>query len=85
MPNETNERESCGCADPDLNELRRLITAGVDQRQASHLLWGDQSRIGNDLAVEHAGRRAVALVRAEMRAAFPWLRLPPLRPTTGVA
>lgn len=77
MPNPTTPAESCGCADPALDELRRLVGLGVDQRMASHLLWGDESRIGNELAVEEAGRRARLFVRQSLQAAFPWLRLPP--------
>lgn len=33
----------CVCTDPEADRLRELIAAGMDQREASRLLWGPDS------------------------------------------
>ncbi len=58
----------CTCTDPGVDQLRDLITAGVDQHTASHALWGDPTYPG---AARH-------WVRHQYASRFPWLALPPL-------
>lgn len=68
----------CNCAQDfqvtGLNVLDDLINGEqIEQGNASRILWDRDTPIANDLAIKHAGAQARALVRAEMRAAFPWL------------
>jgi hypothetical protein len=50
--------------------LRTLVADGMDQQQASLLLWGEPA--GATLTVATVG----AWVRARLQVALPWLQLP---------
>lgn len=65
----------CICTDPDTAQLRDLVASGVDQRDASVLLWGG-GKVLHELTVKLAGVQARQMVRAAFMEAFPWLRLP---------
>lgn len=36
----SEQGDTCTCDDPDLDELVRLMSNGMGQREASWLLWG---------------------------------------------
>lgn len=74
---------ACVCHDPAIDQLRAMVAAGWDQRAASHFLWGDPARAVPPRApVDEVGVHVRRFVRASFKASFPWLRLPPPRPTT---
>lgn len=71
---------SCNCLeDPDLDTLRDLVAAGMDQRTASRVLWASPATLALEERLAYAAHQAEqtrASVRAAFVAAFPWLRLP---------
>lgn len=72
-----NAGQSCICDDKDLLELRRLVAAGMDQREASYLIWGDGTLPPlRSLTRAAVGRYARRHVRMALKARLPWLRLP---------
>lgn len=67
---------TCSCGDADVELLRRLIAAGYTQAAASHLLWGDPTRVGPPPVGVDVGLHARLFVRRCFATAFPSLRLP---------
>lgn len=71
-PANENAGRSCICHDPDVEQLRRLIAEGIPQADASRIIWSpDQPPTNTSTPVIQA------YVRARLKRAFPWLRLPP--------
>jgi hypothetical protein len=66
----------CTCGDGDVQILHELVEAGHDQREVSHLLWGDPSRASPATTLAFTSRDTRRWVRQAFQAAFPWLRLP---------
>lgn len=66
----------CVCKDDEVKVLQELVAAGHDQREVSHLLWGDPTRASSATSAAFSGRCTRLWIRRSMEAAFPWLRLP---------
>lgn len=68
----------CNCIEDfdvtGLDLLDELVNGEhLEQDDASRILWDLETPIANELALKHARAQASAFVRAEFRAAFPWL------------
>lgn len=70
------DQPGCTCTDPDVAVLHELVEAGYDQREVSHLLWGDPRRASPAATLAFTRRWTPRWVRRSYAAAFPWLRLP---------
>ncbi len=69
----------CVCQDPDVDRLRTLIAAGVDQGAVSRMIWSPNDPPGAPapaLQILDPGKYARRLVRHALATALPWLRLP---------
>lgn len=68
---------TCTCHDPEVELLRHLIGRGYDQATITRALWCEgESPIANPVTRHLIGRTARQLVRSELKARLPWLRLP---------
>ena len=80
----TDTAATCFCGtDGDVTRLRQLIAAGMDQWEASRLLWSptDELPPSPTLASTAPGAWATRFVRHTLATALPWLSLPkPTRP-----
>lgn len=72
---------SCDCADAEVDRLRDLIAAGVDQRAASRLIWSPppgHAAPAPALLLLDPGKYARRFVRHALATRLVWLRLPAL-------
>lgn len=73
-------RPGCVCQDPEVDRLRDLIAAGMDQVTASRLIWSPPDAPppapAPALLQLEPGTYGRRFVRHALATAFPWLRLP---------
>ncbi|NUO57265.1 MAG: hypothetical protein HOV78_11405 [Hamadaea sp.] len=71
---------TCVCNDPQVEHLRELVARGMDQWEASRLLWSPRDAPppppAPAMVLLDAGRWGRATVRHHLATRLPWLRLP---------
>lgn len=58
----------CTCKDAEAELLRDLVTLGLDQREVSHLLWGEPTRASAATTVAFESRLSGRWLRRRRRA-----------------